>query len=391
MNYFETKRILSTLDNTDKNKYYVYMLCDKSNGNNIPFYIGKGYGSRLWQHEEILKKTNLSLEESSEIQIEHNLEKLGLEEFEEFKKEPTTKEERINFKKSIELKNQKIIELKDNIEIVIIKWGLSEYEASMVQSSLINMYKFINGEDSITNIVNGHKSQAELLNEAKYTKARTLQEFLDDCALARVPITDIDFPILMIDISNYKYDSNYSKEDFIYNCTRSSIKIYSKYTRYIQYVFALSHSKIVGIYKVDKDSWIRMYEVLDKGYRLPPHENIDNTKYCSYYKNCYNNGKTYRGCYGNKATNCQYQECRKWGNKYCFVKSNEKLPDDVAILKNSILDFPRNRYLNDMYNFKIEKDNEGNDIIIIKSEDDYSDIPEKKKRIIDDMYQQSLF
>ena len=33
----------------DKKKYYVYMLCGAKNK---PFYIGKGEGGRIWQHEE---------------------------------------------------------------------------------------------------------------------------------------------------------------------------------------------------------------------------------------------------------------------------------------------------------------------------------------------------
>lgn len=54
----EIDRIVTTLgDGADS--YYVYMLCDSST--HQPFYIGKGKGGRVWQHEETEEELNKSI------------------------------------------------------------------------------------------------------------------------------------------------------------------------------------------------------------------------------------------------------------------------------------------------------------------------------------------
>lgn len=51
----DTKEAKSVIDNLkrdgEKTKYYVYALCEKRDNRLIPFYIGKGQGDRVWQHE----------------------------------------------------------------------------------------------------------------------------------------------------------------------------------------------------------------------------------------------------------------------------------------------------------------------------------------------------
>ena len=47
------KAVVDALNGDPDNKYYVYSLCKKNeDGKLIPFYIGKGEGSRVWIHEE---------------------------------------------------------------------------------------------------------------------------------------------------------------------------------------------------------------------------------------------------------------------------------------------------------------------------------------------------
>lgn len=49
-----TKTLSERYDGQKKkdDNYYVYMLCDKSEGHPKPFYIGKGIGDRIYQHEK---------------------------------------------------------------------------------------------------------------------------------------------------------------------------------------------------------------------------------------------------------------------------------------------------------------------------------------------------
>ena len=49
-----TKTLSERYDGQKKkdDNYYVYMLCDESEGHHKPFYIGKGIGDRIYQHEK---------------------------------------------------------------------------------------------------------------------------------------------------------------------------------------------------------------------------------------------------------------------------------------------------------------------------------------------------
>ena len=44
----DKEKIINTLGRDDKDKYYVYMLCDNKNR---PFYIGKGEGGRCLERD----------------------------------------------------------------------------------------------------------------------------------------------------------------------------------------------------------------------------------------------------------------------------------------------------------------------------------------------------
>ena len=51
MKQSERERIIKKLSEGETpDKYYVYALCDPST--HLPFYIGKGEGGRVWQHED---------------------------------------------------------------------------------------------------------------------------------------------------------------------------------------------------------------------------------------------------------------------------------------------------------------------------------------------------
>ena len=81
----------------DKKKYYVYMLCNAKNG--MPFYIGKGEGGRIWQHEEgAHAKEEEIKEEVKKFEEELNKNSSDEEKDEEKKSEEKTANRRFSFK-----------------------------------------------------------------------------------------------------------------------------------------------------------------------------------------------------------------------------------------------------------------------------------------------------
>ena len=123
MNYQKLNDITGATKN-EKDKYYVYGLYEE--GKQLPFYIGKGEGTRLISHID---------EALTEVAQEENIQ--------------------------ISKKIQIIRKHKGNIIPVIIKFGLTEHEAFMAESALINLINFSKEDEELTNIVSGHASKTE--------------------------------------------------------------------------------------------------------------------------------------------------------------------------------------------------------------------------------------
>lgn len=242
----EKEKIISTLDGDGaENRFYVYALCDE---NHSPFYIGKGAGGRVWAHEEGKEK-----------------------ETEEIEKKSVSKEEKEKMLEELSEKYKKIDEIgKDKVEKVIIKWGLTEPEAFMAESALINLCNY--PDNTLTNVVSGHASEAEKKNgiefgNAEKTKARSVNAFLEDCCkeLLILEKSDIVNPegesvlkefgkikILFINIGdNYskcKGESDEGKDWEIMETARGCWKMAEKRTP--DYLFATNNSIIRGVYKI---------------------------------------------------------------------------------------------------------------------------------------------
>lgn len=242
----EKEKIISTLDGDGgKNRFYVYALCDE---NHKPFYIGKGEGGRAWAHEEGKEK-----------------------ETEKIEKENVSKEEKEKMLEELSEKYKKIDVIgKDKVEKVIIKWGLTEPEAFMAESALINLCNY--PDNTLTNVVSGHASEAEKKNGIEFgntdkTKARSVNAFLEDCCkeLLILEKSDIVNPegesvlkefgktkILFINIGdNYskcKGESDGGKDWEIMETARGCWKMDEK--RKPDYLFATNNSIIRGVYKI---------------------------------------------------------------------------------------------------------------------------------------------
>ena len=228
MTELELKRIFQALSCGEK-KYYVYALCDE---NNVPFYIGKGCGERVMQHEADALKALTA----------------------------PTKD--IENKKEFSEKIQKLIEKKDRVQCVIIKWGLSEKEAFMCESALINLLAFARNVkiEALTNIVNGHASEAEKNSVADVaTKARTLDQFLQECAIQSRDVNNIRTENGVPKVAFIKINELYrdclnadgsADNEKIKDVVRAMWRISEWRCRKIEYIFALYQGRVVGVFKV---------------------------------------------------------------------------------------------------------------------------------------------
>lgn len=379
MNDNEILRITTALGD-GKDAYYVYMLCENINEVNKPFYIGKGIGNRVLQHE---------------IGAEHEIEDRKKEIASLLSSDKTlSNEERSQrmeelFKKmydDISEKYKKIDELgSNNVIKIIVKWGLTESEAFMAESALINAYSLTNGRDSLTNIVNGHMSEREKANVSCSTKARTLQEFLDDCAAPERCITDIKEPTLFLKIKGLYPQCmqlpTSEQEQAIYDSCRACWILNKDKIKKIKYVFALYNSQVVGIYNVNENSWRQRFDIDDTFPTFPEDKRQPEIKFGNIAKNCSNLDEMKAKCdnYDEFLLTAKIDEDDSngfdaWKNRYYFNRTCNEIPDDILSFKNCILVKPnREKFFSGkgnqsekMYNFEMKKGE-----IIIKTGENY--------------------
>jgi hypothetical protein len=231
----EEKQILQTLE-VGKNNYYVYALCK---GDRTPFYIGKGNGPRVLDHRKAAVQAQASIESDDTLTPEEKQKKI----------------------KELEPKLQTIIDQNTDLQMVIIKWGLTEKEALMCESTLINIIQFTKGATigELTNNINGHASKAEKesLSDVK-TKARSLETFLAECAIPERAINDIRENVVFIKINDF-YPKCIDEEgcadnEKVKDCVRGIWPIAKNKRDKIRYVFALYHRRVVGIFHVRRVS-----------------------------------------------------------------------------------------------------------------------------------------
>ena len=201
------------------NGYYVYALIDPRT--NEVFYIGKGTGNRVFSHES------------------------------ESGKSPNSEKAKIKKIKDIE---------KDGFQVkrIMVNWGLSESEAFIAESTLINLFNVVSA-NPLTNVVAGHHVHESL----------TVENFELMYGAESLKAEDIKHNILVIKINKlYRRDmSNYEIYDAVRGMWKVSLK--SIKSRNIKYVFGVHNSLIVGVYMPDE--WHYVHEKID----LPQHDIMD--------------------------------------------------------------------------------------------------------------------
>lgn len=193
------------------NGFYVYALIDPRD--DTVFYIGKGIGNRVFSHE--------------------------------VESEKSYKYEKQKLNKIREIENEGLL-----VKRLIVNWGLSENEAFVAETTLINMLNYM-PDIHLTNEVAGHHVHESL----------TVEEFELQYGAVPLEIEDIKHSILVIKI-NKLYRRGMSEAelyDTVRGCWAASLK--SIQTKKVKYVFGVYNGLILAVYKPDE--WHYVHEMID--------------------------------------------------------------------------------------------------------------------------------
>lgn len=186
---------------------YVYGLIDPRGGKKEIFYIGKGTGNRVFEHE----RESISNPDSKTLKL-----------------------------KTIDAIKKKKLE----VEKVIIISGLTKEAAFVAEAALINAFRYVG---DLTNIVAGHHSAGAL----------TVEEFERVNGAVDLEESDIHHRILVIKINDlyqrlrgkYKKLGRDIDEKELYDAVRGIWRMSHKRALTIDYVFGVYNSLIVAVYK----------------------------------------------------------------------------------------------------------------------------------------------
>ena len=180
----------------EKLGYYVYLLIDPRN--NKIFYVGKGKGNRINQH--LLGALDTKTNETDKIKKIREIKNSGLE-----------------------------------VELVILRHGLTEKEAFEVESAVIDVL----GKDNLTNQVKGCDSEDRGLMRLEDIKIKYEAEE-----------AIIEEPAILININNlYRRDMT---EKEIYEATRKAWRISIKNVKNIKVAFSVYRGIIREVFLINK-------------------------------------------------------------------------------------------------------------------------------------------
>ncbi len=253
---------LSILQENEKNKYYVYCLVDPRD--NEVFYVGKGTGNRVFDHEKYALG-----------QI--NKEKL-------FSKKELDNNDRKSF---LSDKNLKVLKIQDifkeekEVKRIIINFGLTEKEALASEATLINFFKIVKSKE-LTNKLSGHGNVGDIVENIEEMfgfEAISKNDIKTNELILAVKIKDA----FCLDKDESKDYQNKKDDKNLKSRTLGRWNIAKKNLDNIKYIIGIhtgAENAVVSAYKID--SYIKAKEKVDdkrdRYYFIPSHNsNRENT------------------------------------------------------------------------------------------------------------------
>lgn len=181
--------------------FYVYALVNPKTGK--VFYIGKGIANRVFAHVQEVLSSN---------EVVHSI-----------------KQSEIN----------EILKLNKKIDHYILRHGLTEREAFLVESVLIDYNNTL--INKLTNEVNGHKSA--------FWGIKSTDEIIRQYNAPKLDV--LSDPVIIINI-NKKYKDTKSKSISVYEATKQAWVISGNKINNIKYALAEFQGIIIGVYEILK-------------------------------------------------------------------------------------------------------------------------------------------
>lgn len=192
--------------------YYVYVLVDPCG--NVPFYVGKGCGNRVFSHVNSVRNNGADPNDAKEVYIDS------------------------------------ILKRNNNNEIIhyIVRYGLTHEHALLIESVLIDIFNYklnivINPSNSLTNIYDGFYSDNGCITT----------DDLERMIAAKKANFEKGKKYLAINI-NY-LPTGINADEFIYQKVRSSWVLNPIKANQADYILATHAGVVVGVYKLDAKGW----------------------------------------------------------------------------------------------------------------------------------------
>lgn len=219
---------LAALQKDNDHTFYVYCLVDPRN--NLPFYIGKGKGNRIFAHKQaaLCSKSEGKLFESTESEAILKIKTI-----------------------------RDILDSGIDVKGYILSYGLTQEEAFASENALINYAKLIQGIP-LTNLVSGHGTNAMSVEEIEDRfgyRPMSLDEIATNELILAVKVRDA-FKLSKDESKEYPIDDTYRDITNLKSRTLGNWIIGKDKIHRIRYVIAVNtgaDNAVVAAYEVSGD------------------------------------------------------------------------------------------------------------------------------------------